>query len=196
MSQATVDLLTKAGHSHWFISRGNKIFLKGKGSMQTYWLRRSAVQRSKSIDSLSDISVLDEQDDEDDDAKSIADLKVENVADGMNKMERLVEWNVEVLTSLLQQIIASRSGDVKSIRPLAGVEKQVGSGATILEEFVPIIPLKRIDEKELKKRRRARSIEIGSQAKSQLRKYLSTIAGLYKDNPFHNFEVSSCLQMS
>mmetsp|Transcript_15183 Transcript_15183/g.37249 ORF Transcript_15183/g.37249 Transcript_15183/m.37249 type:complete len:1173 (+) Transcript_15183:65-3583(+) len=198
LSQATVDLLTKADRSHWFISRGNKIFLKGKGNMQTYWLRRTAVQRSKSFDSSDEFSVaLADETDYDREAtgkqSSSSDLTaLENVADGMNKMERLVEWNVEVLTSLLQQIIASRSGDVQSIEPLSDVEKRVGNhGATILEEFVPIIPLKRFNERELRKRRRAHTIDIGEEAKSQLRKYLTIIAGLYKDNPFHNFEHAS-----
>ncbi|CAJ1968567.1 unnamed protein product [Cylindrotheca closterium] len=195
LSQATVDLLTQSGHSHWFISRGNKIFLKGKGNMQTYWLRRSAVQRSKRYESSDEFSVLDEMDELDDDdaaaGRSTTDLKLENIADGMNKMERLVEWNVEVLTSLLQQIIASRRGEVKSIEPLANLEKTVGSGATILEEFVPIIPLKRFGERELRKRRPAHTIDIGEEAKSQLRSFLTIIAGLYKDNPFHNFEHAS-----
>eukprot|EP00980_Cylindrotheca_fusiformis_P017821 scaffold5639_cov83-Cylindrotheca_fusiformis.AAC.2 len=64
-------------------------------------------------------------------------------------------------------------------------------GGTVLDEFTPIIPLKRFDADHLRARRRPSSIEIGDAAKSQLRTYLSQIAGMYKDNPFHNFQHAS-----
>jgi class 3 adenylate cyclase len=40
VSQTTADELTKAGKSHWLIPREDKIVVKGKGEMQTYWLSR------------------------------------------------------------------------------------------------------------------------------------------------------------
>eukprot|EP00980_Cylindrotheca_fusiformis_P027016 scaffold18441_cov78-Cylindrotheca_fusiformis.AAC.1 len=110
----------------------------------------------------------------------------------MTKTERLVEWNVEVLTSLLQQIIASR-GEVAgaSSESLKEKEATIGTGDTVLEEFVPIIPLKRFDAGDLSKRQQASSIDIGEEAKTQLRNYLATVASMYQDNPFHNFEHAS-----
>eukprot|EP00980_Cylindrotheca_fusiformis_P011135 scaffold2557_cov121-Cylindrotheca_fusiformis.AAC.18 len=60
----------------------------------------------------------------------------------MTKTERLVEWNVEVLTSLLQQIIASRGEvlvDANKNSSLKETEATIGTGDTVLEEFVPII---------------------------------------------------------
>eukprot|EP00980_Cylindrotheca_fusiformis_P015482 scaffold4363_cov125-Cylindrotheca_fusiformis.AAC.2 len=110
----------------------------------------------------------------------------------MTKTERLVEWNVEVLSPLLQQIVASRGADAAPISPsLSKQEATIGTGGTVLEEFVPIIPLKRFDATELSKRQKASSIDIGEEAKNQLRNYLSNVASMYRDNPFHNFEHAS-----
>eukprot|EP00980_Cylindrotheca_fusiformis_P025515 scaffold13958_cov118-Cylindrotheca_fusiformis.AAC.1 len=71
---------------------------------------------------------------------------------GMTKIERLVEWNVEVLGSLLQQIIASRSGIVHDIDALSTAENSIGrEKGTVLDEFTPIIPLRRFDTEHLLK---------------------------------------------
>eukprot|EP00980_Cylindrotheca_fusiformis_P028021 scaffold22576_cov129-Cylindrotheca_fusiformis.AAC.4 len=109
----------------------------------------------------------------------------------MTKIERLVEWNVEVLGSLLQQIMASRSGIVHDIDTLSTAERSIGRDGTVLDEFTPIIPLKRFDAEDLRSRRRPSSIDIGDEAKSQLRSYLSQIAGMYQENPFHSFRHAS-----
>eukprot|EP00980_Cylindrotheca_fusiformis_P029614 scaffold23621_cov103-Cylindrotheca_fusiformis.AAC.1 len=113
-------------------------------------------------------------------------------------MERLVEWNVDVLSALLQQIIASRGGavDKKDIKNMKLVKSRTNhadvTSSTVLEEFVPIIRLKRFDETELSKRPSPSSIEIGPEAKSQLRYYVSSVASMYnQNNPFHNFEHAS-----
>eukprot|EP00980_Cylindrotheca_fusiformis_P011512 scaffold2705_cov67-Cylindrotheca_fusiformis.AAC.1 len=120
------------------------------------------------------------------------DFEEDNDQGIMNKMDRLVEWNVEVLSSLLQQIIASRGGVVNGISTLSNAERNIGTGVgTVLDEFTPIIPLKRFEAEDLRARRRPSSIDIGEKAKSQLRTYLSQIAGMYRDNPFHNFQHAS-----
>ena len=41
LSQATADLLIKAGKQSWIIKRSDEIEAKGKGRMQTYWLKCS-----------------------------------------------------------------------------------------------------------------------------------------------------------
>ena len=38
VSEATADLLIKAGKQHWVTPRGDKVEAKGKGLMQTYWV--------------------------------------------------------------------------------------------------------------------------------------------------------------
>eukprot|EP00980_Cylindrotheca_fusiformis_P018546 scaffold6142_cov116-Cylindrotheca_fusiformis.AAC.3 len=176
--------------------RRSKIFVKGKGDMQTFWLRKTKAPKLKGSGKKNDMNTVAETDDETDgesDSMEESGLAFDFDADqGMTKIERLVEWNLEVLGSLLQQVIASRGGVVNDIDCLASAEKNIGrDGGTVLDEFTPIIPLKRFEAGDLRALRRASFIDLGDQAKSQLRSYLSEIAGLYRDNRFHSFEHAS-----
>eukprot|EP00980_Cylindrotheca_fusiformis_P013625 scaffold3508_cov113-Cylindrotheca_fusiformis.AAC.5 len=202
ISQATADLLTEAGVAHWTTPREKRIYLKGKGDMQTYWMRKSkssGVARSNGLLTPAGAASNSELTECSEDS---------NTDEVMDKTERLVEWSVVVLTSLLQQIIASRGVEVQDIEALSAAENVIasrggvvqdimslsaaesgtGGGRTVLEEFVPIIPLKRFDEDELRRHQNPTSIDIGDEARSQLRKYLFIVAGMYHDNPFHNFQ--------
>eukprot|EP00980_Cylindrotheca_fusiformis_P018348 scaffold5995_cov113-Cylindrotheca_fusiformis.AAC.4 len=195
LSQTTADMLTEAGLAQWIMPRGSKIYVKGKGDMQTYWLRKSKASKVKKPDLKSDMVTVSESVETAEESDSLEEIEVGfdgGSHQGMTKVERLVEWNVEVLASLLLQIIASRGGVVNEIGSLSKVEKRIGKGGgTVLDEFTPIIPLKRFDAENLRTRQRPSSIEIGDAAKSQLRTYLSQIAGMHQDNPFHNFQHAS-----
>eukprot|EP00980_Cylindrotheca_fusiformis_P014460 scaffold3860_cov116-Cylindrotheca_fusiformis.AAC.2 len=195
LSQASANMLTEAGLAQWIMPRGSKIYVKGKGDMQTYWLRKSKTHKVKGSDVNKDMVPLAEYAQTEEESDSVEDTGLgfdDGTDQGMTKIERLVEWNVEVLASLLQQIIASRGGVVNDITTLSNAEKNIGSGGgTVLDEFTPIIPLKRFEAEDLRARRRPSSIDLGDEAKSQLRKYLSQIAGMYRDNPFHNFQHAS-----
>eukprot|EP00980_Cylindrotheca_fusiformis_P012882 scaffold3208_cov107-Cylindrotheca_fusiformis.AAC.3 len=195
VSQVTAGLLIASGLSTWISPRESKIFVKGKGEMQTYWLNVKVVKGSKFSKSKNDMlavseTVLDSSD-HNHSVKEVDDNFLNDI-ETMTKTERLVEWNVEVLASLLQQIISSR-GEVRDANNASLKEKEatIGTGDTVLEEFVPIIPLKRFDASDLSKRQEASSIDIGVEAKTQLRNYVSNVASMYQDNPFHNFEHAS-----
>eukprot|EP00980_Cylindrotheca_fusiformis_P023768 scaffold10954_cov65-Cylindrotheca_fusiformis.AAC.1 len=193
VSQVTADLLSSSGLAAWIAPRKNKIFVKGKGEMQTYWLKTKAeagLETSKlkmglqsGAETLTDSSM----------SLSVGEVVDVGGIDAMTKTQRLVEWNVEVLSPLLQQIIASRGGGTVDTddQSLSRKEATIGTGETVLEEFVPIIPLKRFDAGELSKRQKASSVDIGEEAKSQLRSYITNVASMYQDNPFHNFEHAS-----
>eukprot|EP00980_Cylindrotheca_fusiformis_P011039 scaffold2535_cov126-Cylindrotheca_fusiformis.AAC.1 len=194
VSQVTGDLLVASGLSAWMTPREGKIFVKGKGEMQTYWLNTKTAKGLESFKSKGDMLGTSETAPYSNDSQSVHELDNNFLNDvgTMTKTERLVEWNVEVLTSLLQQIIASR-GEVADANNASLKEKEatIGTGDTVLEEFVPIIPLKRFDAGDLSKRQEARSIDIGEEAKTQLRNYLANAASMYQNNPFHNFEHAS-----
>eukprot|EP00980_Cylindrotheca_fusiformis_P023089 scaffold10105_cov129-Cylindrotheca_fusiformis.AAC.2 len=195
VTQTTADLLKEAGYSRWLIPRSTKIHVKGKGQMQTYWVRKAKVPLAKATDVKSEMSTVDETI-ESDEGESTGGSSGEYGLDpegihALSKTERLVEWDVIVLTSLLQQIIASRDGVVEDIKSLFNEERTIGTNGTVLEEFTPIIPLQRFNAKDLQQRRRPSSIEISDKVKCQLRGYLSNVASMYQDNPFHNFEHAS-----
>eukprot|EP00980_Cylindrotheca_fusiformis_P026124 scaffold15423_cov123-Cylindrotheca_fusiformis.AAC.1 len=189
VTQVTADLLTEAGYARWLVPRSTKIYVKGKGEMQTYWVRKAKVPAPKGSDMKSEMSTVDETN-ESDGGTSTGGSSGEGIHT-LTKTERLVEWDVALLTSLLQQIIASRGGIVKHIKPLSSEERTIGNSGTVLEEFTPIIPLKRFEAEDLQQRQRPSSIEISDKIKCQLRGYLSNVASMYKDNPFHNFEHAS-----
>eukprot|EP00980_Cylindrotheca_fusiformis_P017838 scaffold5650_cov121-Cylindrotheca_fusiformis.AAC.6 len=194
ISQATADMLTEAGLSRWTIPRSNKIYVKGKGEMQTYWVTRSNKSiQPKATNMKSEMATLDEgaETEKSSETGEEGDSELLRVEE-MNRTERLVEWNVEVLTSLLEQIVGSRGGVVNQIQTLSNAESRIGVlGRTVLDEFTPIIPLKRFDADELERRQSTGAFDIGVKAKCQLRNYISTIAGMYPDNAFHNFEHAS-----
>eukprot|EP00980_Cylindrotheca_fusiformis_P011572 scaffold2738_cov119-Cylindrotheca_fusiformis.AAC.8 len=195
VSQVTADLLSASGLSAWIAPRKNKIFVKGKGEMQTYWLKAKAevgLETSKSKSSLDFVAETLTDSSVTSSVRETGDVGEISDIEAMTKTERLVEWNVEVLSPLLQQIIASRGGTVcPDDKSLSQHEATIGTGKTVLEEFVPIIPLRRFDAGELSKRQKVSSIDIGAEAKSQLRSYLANVASMYQDNPFHNFEHAS-----
>eukprot|EP00980_Cylindrotheca_fusiformis_P023702 scaffold10816_cov85-Cylindrotheca_fusiformis.AAC.1 len=186
ISQSTADNLAEAGLSHWTIPREKTIYIKGKGDMQTYWLCKTKPSRGGTLtgpltqaETVATAANSSEQSDQSEYSETV---------ERMDKKERLVEWTVVVLTSLLQQIIASRGGVLEDIKSLSAAESVTGKRRTVLEEFVPIIPLKRFQEDELRLRQIPSSIDIGNEVTHQLRKFLLMVAGMYRDNSFHNFE--------
>ncbi|KAL3937629.1 MAG: hypothetical protein SGBAC_007303 [Bacillariaceae sp.] len=204
LSQATADLLKESGLERWIYPRSSTIFVKGKGDMQTYFIKDTRPKRSRIKSTVSgDISTVSETletaaesdehlQDSSDESESNDEIDYDlGEIEGMSKLDRLVEWNVEILTPLLQQIIASRAGVVQPIGHLRGLETTVGEEGTVLEEFVPIISLKRFEEDELRSRMEPSEVVIHEAARSQLRSLLSNLALLYQDNPFHNFEHAS-----
>eukprot|EP00980_Cylindrotheca_fusiformis_P004972 scaffold1054_cov124-Cylindrotheca_fusiformis.AAC.12 len=195
LSHVTAELLVASGLSAWIIPRKRNVFVKGKGEMQTYWLNTKVAKGSKPPKSRNAMQAVTETLTENSDSSSGKGAFDDNDLDdieAMTKRERLVEYNVEVLSSLLQQIIASRGAvGVSNDTSLSEIEATIGTGDTVLEEFVPIIPLKRFDAGDLSRRHEASSIDIGEEAKTQLRNYLKSVASMYQDNPFHNFEHAS-----
>ncbi|KAL3937630.1 MAG: hypothetical protein SGBAC_007304 [Bacillariaceae sp.] len=215
LTEATANLLKDAGLERWILPRSTTIFVKGKGNMQTYWMKtvRGAIDRKKSkprhrASSLDETALTADTSEETSDTPSGGDdrsvslevsdddgeddLEYDNdVVEEMTKIDRLVEWNVENLSTLLQQIIAARGGVVQSIDGLRRAEAKVGENGTVLEEFIPIIHLKRFEADELRNRMRPTEIDIGEAARTQLRSLLSNIASLYQNNPFHNYEHAS-----
>eukprot|EP00980_Cylindrotheca_fusiformis_P011198 scaffold2563_cov124-Cylindrotheca_fusiformis.AAC.29 len=192
VTQATADLLTEAGYAKWLVPRSSRIYVRGKGEMQTYWVRKAKSPVGKGSGLKSEISAADDTietngDESAGESSSEFDLGPKSTP-VLTKTERLVEWDVAMLTSLLQQIIASRGGSVKHIKSLSTEEMTIGTNGTVLEEFTPIIPLKRFEAEDLQQRRSPSTIEIGDKVKCQLRGYLSKVASMYPDNPFHNFE--------
>jgi len=208
ISNVTASILREKGKGKWIKPRLETVLVKGKGHIQTYWLetkaeskkrpRRTSIQNTPEMAPLveeeegdeDEVDLTDPADIEDDE---IADFVIGNAEGKMTKTERLVEWNVDMLSFLLKQIISAR-GDVRppvKSKLLVDSEAQIGLGATVLEEFKEIITLPTVAMEDLERRKDPNMIELEPVVVSQLRDLITQIAGIYRNNAFHNFDHAS-----
>jgi hypothetical protein len=118
VSQATADLLIEAGKEHWVTPREEKIVAKGKGELQTYWVSLTPNKKSSKASNESDDEEYASA--KDDDAED--DFPIINAAAGKtsDRLGGIVEWNVDVLRKLLEQILAHRRATKHSLGTVAG----------------------------------------------------------------------------
>jgi class 3 adenylate cyclase len=185
VSQDTADLLIAAGKFKWLVIRDEKVVAKGKGEMQTYW-----VAVGSSTDKSSEDETSTETDEEEDGNNLPYRQGVDQAA--CAKTARLVKWNVDVLANLLKQVNAQR--DDTNVEPLEA-ESDVTqlSHQTVLEELKEIIHLPTFSGQKVKSKD---SMELEPMVLDQLEAYVSAVASMYRDNPFHNFEHASHVVMS
>jgi hypothetical protein len=120
VSRSTADLLVGVGKSHWLARRDQLVHAKGKGDLETFWMDvRENIRRRKALLE----QCLDETSDEEkmvnmDDNKTIhtthspaseewANLSVDDALFDRikdHKKERLIDWNTEMLFSVLSDL--------------------------------------------------------------------------------------------
>ena len=96
LSKDTAELLVAAGKSEWIKPRESLVNAKGKGALQTYWLRVSVARK----DETASVASGSQNDVDREDAK---------MGTGSDdKLERLMSWNIESLLDLIRQILARK----------------------------------------------------------------------------------------
>lgn len=204
VSAETAGLLTAAGKRRWLSKREKLVAVKGKGDMQTFWLEpRRATPRPASLNFIGDdASALPDTSAvihdiswnwEDLGLHSPINLQVKD------KLERLVDWNVEVLISRLAKVVAKRDkaalvGDVSH----HGRNIDNAVDRQPFEAVSEVIELPRFDPRIARRQSltTANTNAINQAVRSQLRAYVARIASYYKDVPFHNFEHASHVALS
>eukprot|EP00934_Nitzschia_sp_Nitz4_P001533 Nitzschia sp. Nitz4//scaffold197_size40390//3052//7063//NITZ4_007510-RA/size40390-snap-gene-0.43-mRNA-1//1//CDS//3329540463//1533//frame0 len=185
VSKETADRLVSEEKETWIVPREEAVQTKGKGELHTYWVALAPAWPKPSLKHVH--------------TKAIVEPTIQpNVSVGeiMQREERLVNWNRDVLLSLLQQIEARRRAMAK-LEPLQeSARNSIRSsdaepGRTVLDEVVEIIPLPQINTTFDDS-----SIVIPLDVVKQLHSYVSVISARYHDNPFHNFEHASHVTMS
>mmetsp|Transcript_27767 Transcript_27767/g.64985 ORF Transcript_27767/g.64985 Transcript_27767/m.64985 type:complete len:1198 (+) Transcript_27767:98-3691(+) len=209
VSHDTAEILKEAGKGAWVTPREEMVQVKGKGMLITYWLAvNAATGRSRDGSSTtSGTSVSSEVSD----AYTWSNQSKRNVPiNGQTKedqkTQRLVQWNVGVLSDLLSRVIAAH----KDISAPANTTTTMGkarntpdaSSLLHVEAGMPLDEVKEVisisncgfqpshmpPDEPLEK--------LNKVAKTQLHDYVSTIAAMYKDNAFHNFEHASQVAMA
>jgi hypothetical protein len=122
-------------------------------------------------------------------------LKDSQISNLQVKNQRLVEFNVEILSRLIKQIVARRN-ITSSKRAPGKAPKWEGSGRLVVDEVAEIIAFPKFEPYMASiKTDPDSSIELGHEVTAQLRDFVTKIANMYKDNPFHNWEHASHVAM-
>ena len=107
------------------------------------------------------------------------------------KVERLVAWNTELLLQLLKHMVARRSAVTpRKMMPaaLTAMAQNIApEGGMVVDEVIEIIQLPDFDERLASRKIDANTVVLDQEVVAQTRRFVSLIASMYRDNPFHNF---------
>jgi hypothetical protein len=115
------------------------------------------------------------------------------------KTKRLVDWNTDVLLTLLKQIIVRRQSTCKSdaLSPVLHDNTHLESDMKLaIDEVAEIIELPNFDATVTNTSADLGALILDECVVDQLRDFVSIVSSMYQDNPFHNFEHASHVTMS
>ena len=193
LSPDCARLLIAMNKERWIEKREDTIVAKGKGEMQTYWLRIPSLStgtKSSSSEPGKTVSTSDGTSTVISDINSMDNLDILD-----EKTNRLVEWNTEIMLGIIKEIIASHDGMVASER-----EKRTRPS---FENHRPM-PVKEVSERisflersnSDNSKNKAKDIVVPAVVAAELKDFLSMIAGMYNPHSFHNFDHASHVAMS
>jgi class 3 adenylate cyclase len=208
-SEQTIALLTRANKCTWIVPREEEVHIKGKGMLKTFWLDpRRQRGRSAGSSSCGSLESLDRVpvslDGISDVSENLALTKQAKNAD-LQRKQRLIEWNVEVLHDLLTRVVArrnaqnalgtryTRKNSLNNCEMPTTASGTPASTKSIMDEMTEVITLPKFD---LALVRESKQTTLPGLVRDQLRSYVSNIANSYRDVPFHNFEHASHVIMS
>lgn len=204
ISNETAEHMRTAGKQHWLVARDEKIVAKGKGEMQTYFLEFKQ-QSAASATSRSTESSEQDSDPMGTMNASLKSMAIKTALQRQNgphvraklssKANRLVKWNVEIISRLLKQVIARRNELEKLHHDGAEfdpsdefcVATSKAEGTTVIDEVKEIIELPEFDVVAARNQEDPATIVLDPKVEAQLYDYVALIASMYRDVPFHNF---------
>jgi hypothetical protein len=149
--------------------------LSGKGDMQTFWVKMNRRSAGRSCSYSSDESLGFES------TEGHSDVLSEETL-------RLVDWNVEILTKTLKQIIARREvlGIHREHIP-RDMELEQADDTDVRHRVNEVMDLPPFDNRLTNLSAKANAVKLSAAVLEQLYSFFMEIAKLYNDNPFHNF---------
>lgn len=220
LSEDTANLLVAAGKQHWIEPREEAVQAKGKGALQTFWLVMNRDSDTLSTTSSDKIKTVEKSIPRANVHKNTIDDEIK-LSLKRSRIDRLVEWNCgkiladgknraapdlvrslttfcfdsDVLLRLLKQVIARRHVLLKrdpKRKADADENQLVAPDLHVIDEVREIIevPNHRVGNLDFD------SIQLPKEVVDEMYDYVSNIAAMYHDNPFHNFEHASHVAMS
>ena len=204
-SQATADILCARGKSHWVNVREKKVHAKGKGELQTYWIEtKSTLPYTRRFsDPSRDTDTIDTIESEGSSIWGVDEEIPESVTQRA-KHQRLIDYNVDLLMHHLRRVVAMRNALLMAGRRCSqgGLPPVIHEPSTdsedrmVLDEVTEVIRLPQYDATAVKGYVDPDTIELPPKVISQLKRYVSVVGAMYRQNPFHNFEHASHVVMS
>ena len=179
VSKETADLVIAAGKEKWIMPREEKIYAKGKGDLQTFWLdmrkaRQGSCSGSNTSDAESDVS-----------SKNGNDILEKNPDFAASeKIRRHIEWNVKLLMQLLKQIAARRQAqglNEHNQHHDKALPANTQNRRMVIDEVAEVICLPHFDSKCSDTK--VSSIDLGPKVVEQLRLFITKIGAGYHSNP-------------
>jgi len=165
--------------------------------MKTYWLLTGAATASNGATGESDAGAGDSEFKANSDFMARIKAMKDNRHSKERRIQRLIQWNSEMLVQLLKQVVARRQvvqRFPKDKEALTEMAANIGEGHTVVEEVAEIITLPEFDAAAASAA--AKKVDLPEEVTKQVHDYVAAIAGMYRDNPFHNFEHASHVTMS
>lgn len=189
LSKETADLLIKAGKESWIEPRVDLVEAKGKGKLQTYWLKKN-FKRAGTRSTESDHSQSSSS------PESVAESASpsEDLADKTERTNRLISWNVETLLALLKHVIVHRNarteaGKRGTLLTKSDTDQTVMNGISdCLGEVREIIALPEYDSTVASLAKDVEKVHVSREVKNEMRAFVGCVASMYRENAFHNFE--------
>jgi class 3 adenylate cyclase len=191
LSEETAGLLIKAGMASWIEPREDLVEAKGKGKLQTYWLAVGTPRIVQLAKIPTSRLMVDGPLSGDSSWKNNSNENATRIR--TEKIDRLIEWNVDVLKRFIKKIIAIRGeDDVPNGGASTPIDTQYKSG-NLVDEVKESLTLPK-EPKEYKKD--PLLVELDPTVHQQLRDYVAAIAFLCDNNHFHSFEHCSHVTQS
>lgn len=203
LSEQTASLLIAAGKADWISSREDAIHSdhsEGKGRLKTFWCETvEEYQRKEKANASVDGEVLRLI--EEHRQGSLRNLSSSEPSGGRDaksekRLQRLIDWNTEILAQLLCQVVARRAVLQMQLDPpsmLDQVAKEFSQNQMPVEDVVEVIPMPDYNAADAST---SSNSQLNSTVLDQLHQYVTLISSMYHDNPFHNFEHASHVTMS
>jgi len=190
LSQDAAQMLKAAGKEDWLVEREDVVSVKGKGAMNTYWLKFCP---------MNDDAKLVNPEQESNDGDLDGSIRIEEYDAPNKNVARLIDWNTEVLLDLLRKVVARRRAvdrrhgkrhaqDYTRDTSLVEYKKYVAQ-RSLVDHVAEVINISDF-EKELDVEC-PNKIRLGPEVEAQARAYVTECAALYNNVAFHNFEHAS-----
>lgn len=172
-TEATANLLVAAGKDHWIQRREDSVNVKGKGVLESYFIKigskGGSSEHSEAFSFVPDVAVIDQ-------------------TTNAVKQERLVKWITDLFVRRIETIVARQDPDKAGRCSSSQLVYRVAEGATSLDEVAEVIKLPTFNEKAAARAKARGKVNIPMEIVSQLYEIVGALADMYKANPFHNFE--------